>query len=92
MLITHLKSIQRFHKERLQIKAKDDREELNKMLIRNMLTPRTHEKKYKEVEQVLEEELEKFNESINEIVKNCILFKESPNASKDEKSKSKRSY
>lgn len=47
MLITHLKSIQRFHKERLQTKAKDDREELNKLLIKNMLTPRTHEKKYK---------------------------------------------
>lgn len=47
MLIANLKNIQKFHKERLQNKAKDDKEELNKMLIKNNLTPRTHEKKYK---------------------------------------------
>jgi len=46
------------------------------MLLKNKLSPRTHEKKYKEVEQCLESELEKFNESINEIVKTCILYKE----------------
>lgn len=44
------------------------------------------------MEQVLESELEKFNESINEIVKNCILYKESPNASRENKDKHKRSY
>ncbi len=44
------------------------------MLIKNKLSPRTHEKKYKEVDMFLESELEKFNESINEIVKNCMLY------------------
>lgn len=53
MLIENLKNIQKFHKQRLQSKANDDKEELNKMLIKNTLTPRTHEKKYKEVDQAL---------------------------------------
>lgn len=79
LLIESLKNIQKFHKERLHSKASSEKEELNSMLIRNTLSPRTHEKKYKEVESCLESELEKFNQSINEIVKNCIIYKqESP--------------
>jgi|JI6StandDraft_1071083.scaffolds.fasta_scaffold196141_1 hypothetical protein len=47
LLVSNLKSIQKAHKDRLLSKANDEKEELNKMLIKNKLSPRTHEKKYK---------------------------------------------
>lgn len=57
LLISNLKSIQKAHRDRLQNKANDEKEELNKMLIKNKLSPRTHEKRYKEVDLFLESEL-----------------------------------
>lgn len=82
MLLSYLRNIQNFHKERLQIQATSDREQLNKLLLKNQLSPRTHEKRYKEVQEGLDNELTKFNESINEIVKNYMLYKESPDVSR----------
>ena len=54
LLVSNLKNIQRVHRIRLQSKATTEKEELNKMLIRQTLSPRTHEKMYKEVDMMLE--------------------------------------
>ena len=54
MLIVNLKNIQKVHKLRLQNKASNEKEELNDMLIRHKLSPRTHEKMFKEVDLMLE--------------------------------------
>jgi hypothetical protein len=90
MIVENLKSIQKFNKERLHSRAENDKKELNNMLMKNKLSPRTHEKKYKDIDQHLVNELSKFNESINEIV-TYILEKESPSQSCEVQAKGKKS-
>lgn len=48
------------------------------MLIKQTLSPRTHEKKYKQVEMALESQMLKFDESINVVVKNFMFCGEDP--------------
>ena len=42
------------HRLRLHNRANVEKEELNKMLIKNALSPKTHEKRYREVDMALE--------------------------------------
>lgn len=70
-MIENLLTIKEFQRQKLINNAKLQIEGLESLALKNIFSPRTRDVKKNEIHQKLTEELNKFDESISEVIKSC---------------------